>query len=127
MSVDVSLLAPSRLGERPSASTSRRPMYLSERRPKPDVRNLATRAGACAFIGEPTGHARMPPGLQIWRPSLVAGVPTPHLPAFTEGRAFLAGLEQLRNRRLNPPVHIRWQILRDSQWLFVRVLLPNLL
>ena len=28
----------------------------------------------------------------------------PHPPASTEGRAFLAGLEQLRNRRLYPPV-----------------------
>lgn len=35
-----------------------------ERRPKPDVRNLTVGAGACAFTGEPAGHARMPPGLQ---------------------------------------------------------------
>ena len=50
-------------------------------------------------------HATRPPksGDRV----LVAGVPTPHPPAFTEGRAFLAGLEQLRNRRLIPPVHIR--------------------
>ena len=34
----------------------------------------------------------------------------PHPPAFKEGRAFLAGLEQLRNRRLNFPVHIRSRI-----------------
>ena len=70
----------------------RRPYVLSGRRPKPDVGNpLIT--GACAFTGEPAGHARMPPGRRNLPTELMSkGVSTPLLPAFTgagiESRSF---------------------------------------
>lgn len=55
----------------------------------------------------------MPPGPQNLATEFSEKeVPTPHLPAFTEGSAFLAGLEQLRNRRLLLLVHIRYRIER---------------
>jgi len=87
-------------------------MYLSERRPKPDVRNLIDEQ-AHAPLPLRAGHARMPPGPKNLATEFIEKeVPTPHPPAFTEGKAFLAGLEQLRNRRLMRPIHIRYSDLR---------------
>ena len=48
------------------------------------------RAGACAFTGEPAGHARMPTGLQIGDRVSLTGVSTPRRSAFTNGMGLLA-------------------------------------
>ncbi len=48
---------------------------------------------------KPAGHAHMPPGHRnpVDR-VLVAGVPTPHPPAFTRGDAIMRRVARLRNR-----------------------------
>lgn len=75
-------------------------MYLSERRPKPDVGNLSVEQ-AHAPLPLRAGHARMPPGLRFRGDRVLRiEVSTPHLPAFTGGVATLIARDRDRNRCL---------------------------
>lgn len=115
MAVDVSLLAPSRMEGRPSASTSCHPYVPLGATAEAGCWKPAEATSACAFTGNRLDMRACHPASKTGDRVASKGVSMPHLPAFTEDKAFLAGLEQVRNRRLNAPVHIRWRFLRITR------------